>query len=110
MKPKTYEAVNINIQNDIKQANYKKICEIYNKLKELLKDFDNDPILKDAKDFVKRLFVDKRNGCLLILEDIFESKDKLTENQKKILLKRLNEISDIHRTLGEDALRFLGLM
>ena len=112
MKQKSFDAVNINIQNDIKQANNKKINEIYKKLRELLKEFDKDSMFKNAKDLVKRavLFPDKRNLCLAILNDLFDSKDSLSEEQKQKLLKKLNELSDIHRTLGEDIIRFLGLM
>lgn len=112
MKQKSFDAVGINIQNDIKQANNKKISEIYKKLKELLKEFDKDSVFKNAKDLIKRalLFADKRRLCLLILQDIFDSKDSLSDDQKQRLLKKLNEIADIHRTLGEDIIRFLGLM
>ena len=112
MKQKSFDAVSINIQNDINQANNKKINEIYKKLKELLREFDNDTLFKNAKDLVKRtiIFVDRRKLCLEILNDIFDSKDSLSEEQKQKLLKKLNEISDIYRTLGEDIIRFLGLM
>ena len=112
MKQKSFDAVNINIQDDINRASNKEIGEIYKGLKELLKEFDKDSIFKNAKDLIKRaiIFIDKRKICLLILQDIFDSMDKLTTEQRNRLLKKLNHISDIHRTLGEDIIRFLGFV
>lgn len=107
---KSFEAVNINIQNDIKRANKKELNEIYNVLKQLLSDFDNDTFFKNAKDYLKKLFSDKRKACLFILNDLFDSKDSLNQQQKDSLLIKLNKLSDIHRGFIEDAIRFLGLM
>ena len=107
---KSFEAVDINIQNDIKRSNNKKINAIYNELKQALKLFDKDPFFKDVKDYFKRLFVDKRTACLLFLNDLYDSKDRLTDEQKEQLRLRLNKIADIYRTLGEDIIRFLGYM
>ena len=81
---KSFEAVDINIQNDIKHASNKKINEIYNELKQALKLFDKDPFFKNAKDYFKRLFADKRRACLLFLNDLYDSKDKLTDEQREL--------------------------
>lgn len=107
---KSFEAVDINIQNDIKHASNKKINEIYNELKQALKLFDKDPFFKNAKDYFKGLFANKRRACLLFLNDLYDSKDKLTDEQREQLRQRLNKIADIYRTLGEDIIRFLGYM
>lgn len=107
---KTFEAVDINIQKDIKQANNKKINEIYKELKAALKIFDKDPFFNDVKDYCKRLLVDRRKACLFILNDLYDSKDRLSDEQREQLRQRLNKIADIYRTLGEDIIRFLGYM
>lgn len=107
---KDFKAVNINIRNDLKRATNKEVDRIYKELKSLLSNFDRDSFFKNSIDYFRRFFCDKRHACLLFLNDLFDSKDKLTNNEKELLLQKLNIICDIHRSLGEDILRFLGFM
>ena len=107
---KDFKAVDINIRNDLKRATNKEIDKIYKELKALLSIFDRDSFFKNSFDYFRRIFCDKRRACLLFLNDLFDSKDKLTNEERNMLLQKLNIICDIHRSLGEDILRFLGFM
>lgn len=99
-----------NIKEDIKKASDKQIDSIYETLKKALDKFDRDSYFKNFLDSIKRLFKTKRQKCLLLINDICDSKHKLNENEKELLRKELLDISNIHRTLIENIISLLGAL
>ena len=102
MKKTDEDSLIENISEDLKTANSKDVDKIYSALKDALKKFDRDSQFKDLIDFLKSIFKTKREKCTLIINDLLESKNKLTNEEKEILRLHLLDISNIHRTLLED--------
>lgn len=101
-KEKDFDSLKENILKDIKEAKNREIDEIFKRMHSCLKRFDRDDIRKEILDFFKRIFKGKREKCALFVEDICDSRDKLTENEKEILRKEFLDISNIHRTFLEN--------
>lgn len=110
MRDKTYEALKANIAEDLNKCNAKELDLIYKELKSCLKKFDRDDIFKNSTDFFKKLFKSKKEKCLFFLDDIEDSKGKLTENEKEELRQYFLNISNIHRTFLEDIQALLGAL
>lgn len=91
-----------NVKKDISSCSQKELDQIYKAIKNALKKFDRDKIFKNTKDFIKSLFKTKKQKCLLFVEDIVDSKDKLTDEEKESLRKTFLDISNIHRTFIEN--------
>lgn len=102
MKNTNLDSLVENIKKDISSCSQKELGQIYKAIKNALKKFDRDSILKNAKDFIKSLFKNKRQKCLLFVEDIVDSKDKLTDEEKESLRKTFLDTSNIHRTFIEN--------
>lgn len=107
---KDFESLKNNVVKDINSCNKKELKKIYDALKKSLASFDKDSILKNVSDFFKSLFKNKKEKCLFFVEDICDSRDKLTNEEKESLRKSFLEISNIHRTFLEDILALLGAL
>lgn len=105
---KSIEEIKKNLVKDIKDANSSEIDKIYNTLKEILSSFDRDGLLKNLCDFCKGILKTKRNKCLQFVNDIFDSKDKLSQDEKEKLRKALLDVSNIHRNFIENIIALLG--
>lgn len=105
---KTIEEIKENLQQDIDKASSKELDKIYSSLKDVLKSFDRDSSLKNIYDCFKSIFKTKKTKCLQFVNDIFDSKDKLTKEEKDKLRKALLDISNIHRTFIENIIALLG--
>ena len=110
MKQKNLETLKNNIIKDLNSCSSKTLDLIYKKLSIVLKKFDNDGVFKECKDFFKRLFKNKKEKCLHFIEDLSDSQDKLTDDEKEKLRKELLEISNIYRTFWENFLALLEAM
>lgn len=105
---KTIQEIKENLQQDINKASSKELEKIYSSLKDVLKTFDRDSSLKNLCDFFKNIFKTKKAKCIQFVNDIFDSKDKLTKEEKDKLRKALLDISNIHRTFIENIIALLG--
>lgn len=105
---KTIEEIKANLHQDIDKANSKELEKIYSSLKDVLKTYDRDSSLKNLCDFFKNIFSSKKAKCLQFVNDIYDSKDKLTNEEKDKLRKALLDISNIHRTFVENIISLLG--
>ena len=105
---KTIEEIKANLYQDIDKANSKELEKIYSSLKNVLKTFDRDSSFKNLCDFFKSIIKTKKAKCLQFINDIYDSKDKLTNNEKNKLRKALLDISNIHRTFIENIISLLG--
>lgn len=110
MKDKSFDALKENISEDLKQASKKEIDEIYKNLELCLKKFDKDKTLKNIKDFFVKLFKSKKDKCILLINDIVDSRDKLSPEEKEELRKCFLNISNIHRTFLEDIQALFGAL
>lgn len=110
MKDTSYEALKENILKDIESCSKKDLDKIYSSIKLALKEFDRDGFLKNCKDIFKSLFKSKKDKCILFIEDICDSKDKLKSEEKEKLRKFFLDISNIHRTFVEDLIALLGAL
>ena len=102
MKNTDLDSLVENVKKDISSCSQKELDQIYKAIKNALKRFDRDNIFKNTKDFIKSLFKTKRQKCFLFVEDIVDSKDKLTDEEKESLRKTFLDISNIHRTFIEN--------
>lgn len=105
---KSLEEIKINIHQDIKNASAKEIDKIYYALKAVAKTFDRDSALKNLFDGLKYIFKDKRGKCIQLVDDIFNSAEKLSIGEKIQLRKLLLDISNIHRDIIENIIALLG--
>ena len=105
---KTIEEIKDNLQQDIDRATSKELEGIYTSLKDVLKNFDRDSSLKNLCDFFKNIFKTKKAKCHQFVNDIFDSKDKLTQEEKNKLRKALLDVSNIHRIFIENIIALLG--
>ena len=105
---KTIEEIKSNLHQDINNANSKEIDKIYFALKDVLKKFDRDSLVKNLGDFFKGFLKSKRSKCIQFVNDIFDSKDRLSKEEKDGLRKALLDISNIHRTFIENIIELLG--
>lgn len=102
MKNTNLDSLVENVKKDISSCSQKELDQIYKAIKNALKKFDRDNNFKNSRDFMKSLFKTKRQKCLLFVEDIVDSKDKLTCEERESLRKTFLDISNIHRTFVED--------
>lgn len=102
MKDASFEATKKNIIDDINSCSTKELNKIYQSLKTILKEFDKDSFFKDSKDFFKFFFKDKKSKCLFFIEDICDSRDRLSAEMKEKLRKEFLKVSNIHRTFLEN--------
>ena len=105
---KNVDELRENICQDIRDASYKEIDQIYNSLKDVSKKFDRDSILKNLFDGLRGIFRSKKDRCLLFVNDIFDSAENLSADEKNQLRKALLDISNIHRTVIENIIALLG--
>lgn len=105
---KSIEEIKENLYQDIDKATAKELEKIYSSLKDVLSNFDRDSSLKNLCDFFKSIFKTKKAKCLQFINDIFDSKDKLTQEERDKLRKALLDISNIHRTFIENIIALLG--
>lgn len=106
-KEKDFESLKEDIVSDINSCTDGELNKIYTALKKVLKIFDRDPFLKQLRDFFKLITKSRKEKCLFFVEDICDSKDKLTPNEKESLRKAFLDISNIHRTFFEDLVALL---
>ena len=102
MKKTDFNSLIENIKEDLNKCNNKELEKIFSAIKLCLKSFDRDFIMKNVKDFFKSFFKSKKDKCLFFIEDIVDSKDKLSCEEKECLRRNLLEISNIERTFLED--------
>ena len=102
MKKTDFNSLIENIKEDLNRCNNKKLEQIYSAIKLCLKKFDRDSTMKNVKDFFRNLLKSKKEKCLFFIEDIIDSKDKLSDEEKEYLRRNLLEISNIERTFLED--------
>lgn len=102
MRDTSIDALVNNIKKDINSCSKKELDSIYNAIKIALKKFDRDNIFKNSIDFIKSILKNKKQKCIFFIEDIIDSKDKLTDKEKEDLRKVFLDISNIHRTFIED--------
>jgi len=109
MKKKTdINSLTINIREDFKKSSKKEIDEIYNSLKIMLKKYDDDSMLKDICDLLKRgLTIDKRKRCERVLEDILEVLKDENYPRKEELRRDLLDLSNIHRGILENIIALI---
>lgn len=88
--------------SDICGANKDELNVIYKALKKALKKFDRDSFLKDVGDFFSKLFKSKREKCKLIVDDIVDSKQKLTKDEAKELYDEFYKLSEVHRSFFDN--------
>lgn len=96
-----------NIKKDFEKASIKEIDKLYDELKSMLKKYDNDPILKDIKDWFKKIFKSKKERCIYIFNDIIEEINESDFNRKEELRKDLLKVSNIHRDFLENLISLL---
>ena len=102
MKDKSFEALKENVIKDINECNTRQLNKIYKSLRKVLFQFDRDTIWKNVKDFFKSVRKGKKEKCIFFIDDICDSSEKLTANEKEELRKQFLDISNIHRTFLED--------
>ena len=107
---KSIEEIKVNIHQDIKKASSKEIDRIYYALKEVSKKFDRDSALKNLFDIFKGILKSKRDKCLHFVDDIFDSAEKLSADEKIQLRKALLDISNIYRTIIENIISLLAAL
>lgn len=56
------------------------------------------------------MFKSKKDKCILFIEDICDSKDKLKTEEKEKLRMFFLDISNIHRTFVEDLITAIGII
>ena len=105
---KTMEKIKANLHQDIDKATTKELEKIYSSLKNVLETFHRDSSLKNLCDLFENIFRSKKAKCLQFVNDIYDSKDKLTNEEKDKLRKALLDISNIHRTFIENIISLLG--
>jgi hypothetical protein len=110
MKKYDTDSLVINIKEDIKNAKSGDIDKIYKAFKGALEQFDRDTNVKNLFDFFKGFFKSRREKCILFINDLMDSKDKLTDKEKESLRKELLDISNIHRTLLENLQSLFGAL
>ncbi len=108
MKEKSYESLKKNLIDDLSNCSRKELDLIYKMLKECLKKFDRDGIFKNCRDFFKLIFKNKKEKCLYFINDVEDSKDKLTDTEKEELRKYFLSISNVHRTFLENLQALFG--
>lgn len=100
-----------NIERDIKQCNNRQLSTINDQLVECLKKYDHDSFLKNFGDTIKVAFsFTKRKKCLKLLEDIFDSYEKLDSETRGMLEKDLEIISKIYLDLWDRIKLLLGCL
>ena len=105
---KTLEWLTEDIKKDIKKASGREISSLYSALKNALKKYDDDPLLKNICDFFKRGIVfDKRERCFVVLDDLLEELKKPGFARKDELRGDLLVISNIHRDFLENLIALL---
>jgi len=104
---KSIDEIRENICQDIRDASSKEIDKIFSALKEVAKKFDRDSALKNFFDGLIGIFKSKRDKCLLFVNDIFDSAEKLSADEKKQLREALLDISNIHRAVIENIIALL---
>lgn len=107
---KNLDELQQNIIEDIKNCPDRVVENVYKALKKALKQFDKDSFFKNLKDFFNAIFKTRREKCLLILNDIMDSREKLTDKEKELLRKEFLEISNIYRSLIENIIALLGAL
>lgn len=107
MKKTDFESLKSNIYEDLEKCSNRELKEIYSTMKECLKIFDRDELSKNIIDFFKIVFKTKKEKCKYFIEDIVESKDKLTDAEKEQLRKMFLDISNIKRTFKENIISLL---
>lgn len=107
---KSIDEIRENICQDIKDASSKEIDQIYNSLKKVSKKFDRDSAIKNLFDGLRGIFRSKKDMCLLFVNDIFDSAEKLSADEKNQLRKALLDISNIYRTVIENIIALLGAL
>lgn len=110
MKDTSLNALKDNIIKDIESCSSKELNNIYDALKKTLKEFDRDSFFKNCKDFFKSIFKTKKQKCIYFIDDIVDSKDKLTDDEKEKLRKSFLDISNIHRTFIENIIALFGAL
>lgn len=104
---KDLQWLNDNIKKDIERANVKEIDLLLKELNELLKKYDNDSFFKNVKDWLKKVFVNKREKCKYIFNDLIEEINKPDFCKKDELRTDLLRISNIHRDFLENLISLL---
>jgi hypothetical protein len=97
-----FETLKQNILKDIDEASGKDINDIYSALRKALAKFDRDSLLKNLFDLFLSILKTKRQKCKLLVNDIVDSRSKLSVSEKELLRKEFLDISNIHRTLIEN--------
>ena len=110
MKDTSLNALKDNILKDTESCSSKELNNIYNALKKTLKEFDRDSFFKNCIDFFKSIFKTKKQKCIFFINDIVDSKDKLTNEEKEKLRKSFLDISNIHRTFIENIIALFGAL
>lgn len=109
MKDKTYETLKSNIIEDLSQCSRKEIDSIYQMLKDCIKKFDRDDLFKNCRDFFKLIFKSRKDKCLFFINDIEDSREKLTSIEKEELRKYFLNVSNVHRTFLENVQALFGV-
>lgn len=104
---KDLEWLTANINEDIDKASNRNINKLYESLRDMLKKYDNDPLIKDAFDFLNGLLKSKRTKCKFVLNDILEEIQKPEFTRHEELRKDLLEVSNIHRDFLENLISLL---
>jgi hypothetical protein len=104
---KDLEWLTANINEDIDKASNKNIDRLYESLRNMLKKYDNDPLIKDVLDWFNGFLKSKRMKCKLILNDILEEIQKPEFTRHEELRKDLLEVSNIHRNFLENLISLL---
>lgn len=106
-KAKDFDSLKENVLADINSCSSKELNKIYTALKKTVFEFDRDVFGKQIRDFFKSVFKSKKDKCVFFVEDICDSKDKLSSEEKETLRKMFLDISNIHRTFLEDLIALL---
>ena len=110
MKDTSFETLKNNIIEDINKCSNKELKKIYDAIRKALKEFDKDSFLKNCKDFFNNILKSKQQKCILFINDIVDSRDKLTAEEKEKLRIAFLDISNIHRTFIENLIALIGAL
>mgnify|MGYP001185041782 CR=1 FL=1 len=110
MPQKSQEEIIENIRQDLERCGSGDVKKILSSLSSLLKKYDRDKWDKNWRDFFKRLFKGNREKCILMIEDLLDSEDKLSESEKTEMRKDLLATSEIYMTILEKLKALFGAM
>lgn len=110
MVSKDFESLKENVIKDISECNKKELNKIYDCLKKAVKNFDRDSIWKNIKDCFHSINKNKKEKCIFFINDLCDSRSKLSSEEKEQLRREFLKISEIHMTFLENIRALFGAL